>query len=264
MIFYRVERRKPYATEEEVPVTRFADYVDSAGVRTAAEQRYRQLAPRAKRSVRQAADAVAPYAGSARDAAAHYADEARLRLAPRVSLAVEQARETVPPRVEQAVETAAKRTRSTVRQAADYAVPRVGQAVGSARAAAEPMREEAAARGAAAVAALRGHVTAADIERAVRRHARRERRGRMAKRVVVAGLLAAGGFAAWKWWSRQTNPEWLVEAADATEVTDGHSSTPRTFQSVDGTGELDPEVEAKQAEAEQAERSPHRKTDPPA
>jgi Family of unknown function (DUF5324) len=247
-------------------VTRFADYVDSAGVRTAAEQRYRQLAPRAKRSVRQAAEAVAPYAETAKDTAVHYADEARTRLAPRVSLAVEQARETLPPRVEHAVESAAKRTRSTVRQAADYAGPRVGQAVDSARAATEPVREEAAARGAAALAALRGQVTAADIERAVRRHARRQRRGRLAKRMVVAGLVAAGGFAAWKWWSRQTNPDWLVEASDATEVTDGHTSTHGTFHSVDGSAPVmpDPEVQAKQAEAEEAERSGHNKSDPPA
>ena len=50
-------------------------------------------------------------------------------------------------------------------------------------------------------------------------------------------------FAAWKWWDKQANPDWLVEPPAPTEVSEGSSLT-----SVDGTG-LDPEVEAKEAEA---------------
>ncbi|GGO86156.1 DUF5324 family protein [Wenjunlia tyrosinilytica] len=242
-------------------MTRFADYVDSAGVRAAAEEKYQQLAPRAKKSVRHAAEVVAPYAGTAKETAVQYAGEARQRLAPKVSSAVDQARDALPPRVEHAVDTAAKRTRSTVRQAADYTVPRVEHAVGTALAATEPVREEAVARTAAAVAALRGQVSVAEIEKAVRKRRRRARRGRAAKRLVVIGLVAGGGIAAWKWWNRQTNPEWLVEAPEATEVSDrysGGASSRTTFDSVDGTGPVvpDPEVQAKQAEADDRKKKP--------
>ncbi|MCX4665770.1 DUF5324 family protein [Streptomyces sp. NBC_01381] len=227
----------------------------------------------AKDSVRHAAEAVAPYAGTAKDQAAHYAHDVRVRLAPKVSQAahqaaeqarvqygahvaprVEQARTHVPPKVdhaahEAAVRTrkAAKQTRKAARQAAEYSKPRIEQAV----AAAQPVRDEAASRSVAAIAALRGDVSAKEIKRLVRKHERRARVGRLAKGAVVLGLLAGGAIAAWKWWDKQANPDWLVEPPAATEVPD---STP--LSSVDGSGQqsLDPEVQAKQAEAEAAER----------
>ncbi|TGB08673.1 DUF5324 family protein [Streptomyces sp. MZ04] len=227
----------------------------------------------AKDSVRHAAEAVAPYAGTAKDQAALYAHDVRVRLAPKVSHAaqqaaeqarvqygahvaprVEQARTHVPPKVdhaahEAAVRTrkAAKQTRKAARQAAEYSKPRIEHAV----AAAQPVRDEAASRGAAAIAALRGEVSPKEIRRLIRKHERRARAGRLAKGVVVLGLLAGGAIAAWKWWDKQANPDWLVEPPAATEVPD---STP--LASVDGSGQqsLDPEVQAKQAEAEAAER----------
>ncbi len=60
-----------------------------------------------------------------------------------------------------------------------------------------------------------------------------------------------GAYAAWRWWDKQANPDWLVEPPVATEVGDERSP----LSSVDGSGraDLDPEVEAKQAEAEAAE-----------
>ncbi|MFI1681635.1 DUF5324 family protein [Streptomyces sp. NPDC020607] len=216
----------------------------------------------AKDSVRHAADAVAPYADTAKDRATHYAHEARVRIAPKVSSAaqqaaeqarvqygahvaprVEQARTHVPPKVDHAAHEAAARTRKAARQAADYSRPRIEQAV----AAAQPVREEATSRGTAALAALRGQVSAEEIQRLVRKHERRAKRGRLVKRLAVLGLLAGGAVAAWKWWDKQANPDWLVEPPAATEVPD---STPLT--SVDGSGQaaLDPEVQAKQAEAE--------------
>ncbi|MFH8608604.1 DUF5324 family protein [Streptomyces sp. NPDC018029] len=223
----------------------------------------------AKDSVRHAADAVAPYADTAKDRATHYAHEARVRLAPKVSLAaqqaaeqarvaaeqarvqysahvaprVEQARTHVPPKVDHAAHEAAVRTRKAARQAADYSRPRIEQAV----AVAQPVREEAASRGTAALAALRGQVSAKEIQRLARKHQRRAKAGRLAKRLAVVGILAGGAVAAWKWWDKQANPDWLVEPPAATEVPD---STPLT--SVDGSGQaaLDPEVQAKQAEAE--------------
>jgi uncharacterized protein DUF5324 len=220
----------------------------------------------AKDSVLHAAEVVAPYADTAKDRATHYAHEARVRLAPKVSLAAEQARAQygvyvvprleqarthVPPKVDQAAHEAAVRTRKAARQAADYSKPRIEQAV----AAAGPVKDEATARSAAALAALRSHVSAEDIQKLDRRHERRARAGRLAKALAVLGVLAGGAFAAWKWWDKQANPDWLVEPPAATEVSEGGRLT-----SVDGTGQsvLDPEVQAKEAEEEAAKRDEDR------
>ncbi|MFE9766841.1 DUF5324 family protein [Streptomyces sp. NPDC005808] len=216
----------------------------------------------AKDSVLHAAEVVAPYADTAKDKASHYAHEARVRLAPKVSQAadqarvqydvhlaprVEQARTHVPPKVDQAAHDAAVRTRKAARQAADYSKPRIEQAV----AAAQPVREEAASRGVAALAALRGQVSPKEIQKLVRKQERRARAGRLAKGLAVLGILAGGAFAAWKWWDKQANPDWLVEPPAATEV-----SEPGHLTSVDGSGQtgLDPEVEAKEAEEKAAGR----------
>ncbi|WP_434592639.1 DUF5324 family protein [Streptomyces sp. A5-4] len=211
----------------------------------------------AKESVLHAAEVVAPYAGTAKDQATHFAHETRVRLAPKVSQAaqqakvhygahvaprVEQARTHVPPKVDKAAHRAAVRTRHAARQAADYTVPRVEHAVASA----QPLREEATARSAAALAALRGQVSQKEIRKLVKKHERRARAGRLAKGLAVVGVLAGGAFAAWKWWDKQANPDWLVEPPAATEIPDRAPLT-----SVDGSGQaLDPEVQAKQAEAE--------------
>ncbi|WP_055493935.1 DUF5324 family protein [Streptomyces sp. TP-A0356] len=216
----------------------------------------------AKDSVLHAAEVVAPYADTAKDKAAHYAHEARVRLAPKVSQAagqarvqydahlaprleqaLGQARTHVPPKVDQAAHGAAVYTRKAARQAADYSRPRLEQAV----AVASPVREEAAARGAAALAALRGQVSPRQVQKLVRRQQRRARAGRVAKGLALLGILAGGAFAAWKWWDKQANPDWLVEPPVATEVPQGDRLT-----SVDGS-DLDPEVEAKQAEDDSAE-----------
>ncbi|MEU0035856.1 MULTISPECIES: DUF5324 family protein [unclassified Streptomyces] len=212
----------------------------------------------AKDSVLHAAEVVAPYADTAKDRASHYANEARVRLAPKMSLAAEQARVQydahLAPRLEQArthvppkVDQAAVRTRQAALQAADYTKPRIGQAM----AAAQPVREEAAARGAAALAALRGQVSPKEIEKLVRKHRRRAKAGRAVKGLAVLGLLAGGAYAAWRWWDKQANPDWLVEPPAATEVPE-----PGRLTSVDGSGrpDLDPEVQAKQAEEEAAKR----------
>ncbi|MGW0879163.1 DUF5324 family protein [Streptomyces sp. NPDC002671] len=211
----------------------------------------------AKDSVLHAAEVVAPYADTAMERAAHYAQEARVRLAPVVSQAaeqarvqydarlvprLEQARTHVPPKVDLAAQEAAVRTRKAARQAAEYSRPRIEHAV----AAAGPVREEAAARGAAALVALRGHVSAEEIQKLARRNERRSRRGRAVKALALLTVLAGGAFAAWKWWDKQANPDWLVEPPAPTEV-------PETgrLSSVDGSGAvLDPEVQAKQDEDE--------------
>ncbi|MFJ9540113.1 DUF5324 family protein [Streptomyces sp. NPDC101225] len=214
----------------------------------------------AKDSVLHAAEVVAPYADTAKDRAAHYAHEARVRLAPKVSQAADQARVQydahvaprleqamthVPPKVDQAAHEAAVRTRLAARQAADYSRPRIEQAV----AAAGPIKDEATARGAAALVALRGQVSSKEIRKLVRRHERREKAGRAVKFLLMVGAVAGGAFAAWKWWDKQANPDWLVEPPAATEVPESSRLT-----SVDGSGKsvLDPEVQAKEAEEEAA------------
>ncbi|MFD3331142.1 DUF5324 family protein [Streptomyces sp. NPDC058700] len=223
----------------------------------------------AKESVVHAAEVVAPYADTARDQASHYAHEARVLLAPKVSKAARQARAQaraqydsyvaphVPPRVDAAAHRAAVKTRRAARQAADYTVPRVEYAV----AATGPALEEAGSRSTAAWAALRGQVTPREIQKIVRKHERRARAGRLAKGLMVLGVVAGGAYAAWKWWDKQANPDWLVEPPAPTEVDED-----AVLASVDGSeASLDPEVEAKETEAEAAaaaekaaERDEHR------
>ncbi|WP_328318538.1 DUF5324 family protein [Streptomyces sp. NBC_00388] len=210
----------------------------------------------AKENVLHAAEVVAPYAGTAKEQATHYANEARVRLAPKVSLAAQQARTQydarLAPHVDQAlthvppkVDAAAQRAAKAARQAQCQLAPRVEQAV----AAAQPVREEAVARSAAAVAALRGQVSAKQIQKLVRKQQRRAKAGRLAKGALVLGVVAGGALAAWKWWDKQANPDWLVEPPAPTEVGDRPP-----LSAVDGSGDaLDPEVKAKQAEAEEAD-----------
>ncbi|WP_328537807.1 DUF5324 family protein [Streptomyces sp. NBC_00344] len=207
----------------------------------------------AKESVLHAAEVVAPYAGTAKEQATHYATEARVRLAPKVSLAAQQARnqydERLAPHVEQAlthvppkVDAAAHRAGKAARQAQSQLAPHVEQAL----AAAGPVREEAMARSTAALAALRGQVSPKEIQKLVRKHERRARAGRLAKGLLVISVLTGGAFAAWKWWDKQANPDWLVEPPAPTEVSDRPN-----LNAVDGSAAaLDPEVQAKQAEAE--------------
>ncbi|WP_306329352.1 DUF5324 family protein [Streptomyces venezuelae] len=210
----------------------------------------------AKESVLHAAEVVAPYADTAKEQASHYAHEARVLLAPKVSKATQQARAQaraqydsyvaphVPPRVDAAAQRAAVKTRRACRQAADYTVPRVEHAV----AATGPVLEEAGSRSTAAWAALRGQVTPGEIQKIVKKHERRARAGRLAKGLAVLGVLVGGAFVAWKWWDKQANPDWLVEPPAPTDVDEGTGLTP--FDDSEGT--IDPEVEAKETEAEAA------------
>ncbi|MFF3774576.1 DUF5324 family protein [Streptomyces sp. NPDC002232] len=219
----------------------------------------------AKESVLHAAEVVAPYAETAKDQATHYAHEARTWVAPKVSKAALQARAQartqydsyvaphVPPRVDAAAHTAAVKTRKAARQAADYTVPRVESAV----AATTPVLEEAGSRSTAAWAALRGQVTPEDIHKIVKQHERRARAGRLAKGLVVLGLLAGGAFAAWKWWDKQSNPDWLVEPPAPTEVGEGSSLSSVDDSGVSHDKEVETEADAAAA-AEAAERDERR------
>jgi uncharacterized protein DUF5324 len=235
----------------------------------------RAAAGSAKESVRHAAEAMAPYAETARDTATRYAHEAGERVGPKVSAARRQARKSarstygahvaprlaqargaIPPEVDKAARRAAKQTRRAVEQAGDYAGPRLESAYEDVRAVAVPAGEAAFARGTAAFEALRSEVTAKDIRRLARRRTRRARTGRLARRLGLLGLLAGGAYAAWRWWDKQANPDWLVEPPEATEAGDRSGAH---LASVNGSGgdrtALDPnEEEAKEAERRRANR----------
>ncbi|WP_329176884.1 DUF5324 family protein [Streptomyces sp. NBC_01477] len=251
----------------------------------------RNAADITKDSVRHAAEAAAPYASTAKDEAARYAQQAGTyaqhagalakqtydaKLAAQVRQARGQAWAAVPPKAAEAVETAARRTRDTARTAADFTAPKVGSAVAATRAVAVPVTNEAVLRGAAALHALRGQVTAADIDRLVRRRVRRQRTGRVFRGVVVAGLVGGAAFAAWRWWSKQANPDWLVEPTEPTDadeaverisgtstltVVDPLDGTPASVNGngahidhVDGSPGSDPEVEATRYEEDNPRR----------
>lgn len=238
----------------------------------------RHAADVTKDSVRHAAEVAAPYANTARESAVIYGRQAGLlarqqyatRLADRVEQAREQALAAVPPKATAAVGTAARRTRDGAKAAAGYTAPKVGTAVAVTRSVAVPARDEAMLRGAAALHALRGQVTAADIDRLVRKRIRRDKTGRAFRGLVIIGLAGGAAVAAWKWWSKQSNPDWLVEPSEPTEVSDRdtpvggtltvvdplddstasvNGSAPHVEGSPEASG-LDPEVEAKQAEAD--------------
>ncbi|MFD5349335.1 DUF5324 family protein, partial [Streptomyces anulatus] len=77
---------------------------------------------------------------------------------------------------------------------------------------------------------------------------------RAASGSLVRGDVRGGAMAAGRWWQQPPNREWLVEPPVATEVGDERSP----LSSVDGSdrADLDPEVKAKQAEAESGEGNP--------
>ncbi|SEG43570.1 hypothetical protein SAMN05216223_105166 [Actinacidiphila yanglinensis] len=252
----------------------------------------RHAADVTKDSVRHAAEVAAPYASTAKENAVLYGRQygrqagaygrqagilARqqydARLASRVDQAREQAWAAVPPKAATAVETAARRTAEGAKTAADYTVPKVETAVAATRSVAVPAKDEVVLRGGAALQALRGQVSATDIDRLVRRKMFRAKAGRTARDLALAAVCCGAAFAAWKWWNKQNNPEWLVEPSEATEMDSRGSmngsatltvvdpleggsvngSKPSTIDRVDGSADasdLDAEVRAKQDEAD--------------
>ncbi|WP_405584211.1 DUF5324 family protein [Streptomyces sp. NBC_01190] len=252
----------------------------------------RHAADVTKDSVRHAAEVAAPYASTAKDGAVHYGKQAGVygkqagllakqqydaKLADRVEHVVEQVRDqaaaAVPPKAATAIETVTTATKKGAKAAAEYTAPKVSTAVAATRANAGPAKDEVVLRGGAALQALRGSVSAADIERLVRRKIRRQRTGRAFRGLVVIGLAGSAAFAAVKWWSKQSNPDWLVgpdESAEPMESDRVATNGTGTLTVVDPMDEtlaaeadgsvngsapqksadaLDPEVEAKQADA---------------
>ncbi len=142
--------------------------------------------------VRQAVEMAVPYAAAAKNGAQRRARQATAYAAPRARQAAVAARTGYDERL----------------------LPRLEQA----RAAAGPASRKAKARSDAAMAALRAGVTPREIASVVRRRERRARCARGMRRAGLVAVVAAGAFAAWKWWERQSSPDWLMEPAPATEM----------------------------------------------
>ncbi|MEY9870854.1 hypothetical protein ABH931_000308 [Streptacidiphilus sp. MAP12-33] len=225
---------------------------------------------------------LVPYAVSAKDAAAQYSGAAWQKAAPVIEQAVDQARQaaqtavqsqvvplwekgrgSVPPAVDDAVTKAARQAAHQARVAARQAREAAAMAAEQARAlaqervlpAAELAAQEVHDRSLAALPVLRGQVSLAEVEALTAAHARAaSRRGRWARRgftLLALGALATGGLAAWKWYRKQSNPDWLVEPPttsiplrDTTTGSGGSSAS----AAVNGSLPLDPEVAAKEAE----------------
>jgi hypothetical protein len=217
---------------------------------------------------------LTPYAVSAKDTAAQYADEARQKLAPVIGSAVEHARlaaqGTVQGQVVPLWVQARAQARANIPPAVVEAGGSVGKAAGRARAAARQARtvaleqvlpvaqtavQEVHDRSAAALPVVRGEVSLAEIEALTAAHARATaRRGRWLRRgftLLALGAVAGGGLAAWRWYQKQSNPDWLVEPPTTpiplreTGPQPGGSSASST---VNGAAPVDPEVAAKEAE----------------
>lgn len=229
-----------------------------------------------RKRVRHAAEVMAPYAGTARDTAVQYAHEAGARLGPPVSRAARQAcasaadgydkfvvprlreaRKSLPPEVDRAATRAAKRTRKAARKAADYAGPRIESAVAEARSASGPVRQEAVSRGAATVAALRGRVSATEVDRLVRKRERRTARARTARRLGLVGLVAGAVYAGLRCLRHRSGADWLIEPPEATEAMEFDRHPPMSTgngsdaaQRRAGNGQLNAESEARTKEAE--------------
>ncbi|MCG6494671.1 DUF5324 family protein [Kitasatospora sp. A2-31] len=209
-------------------------------------------------------DTLAPYAVTAKETAVHFADGARQRLGPTVEAlgpkaahAAQSARvqydkhiapqlghafASLPPdaqqnvlktlhRAQEAALAAKLNAARATEQARSTVGPRIAQAVDDARSAVVPVAQEAQTRGAAAVAALQGHVTAAEINELAAKNARREHRSAWATGLAVAGAVAIGsGIVAWQWWRHHSNPEWLVEPPAETSApprpTGAHATGP--------------------------------------
>ena len=78
-------------------------------------------------------------------------------------------------------------------------------------------------------------MTAEEIEKLVRRREQpRPQRDGSPSGCGLLGLLAGGAYAAWRWWDKQANPDWLVEPPAATEVGDRGP-----LSSVGGSGRAD-------------------------
>jgi hypothetical protein len=196
----------------------------------------KRMAPRAadaRETATEYADRLSPKVEAARDAARHAVaprvEAARDAVAPRL----ESAKDAVAPRIESAKETLSPRLETARDRMRDDIIPKVAEVAAAALAASEPVREEAKSRGAATIAALKGEVTPKDVAKA----RKRGRGGRLRRVLVVLGI-AGVATAAWRWWKRQSEPDWNVdefgEAAPAPTLVETESAGTDVWSPADG------------------------------
>ncbi|NGN63917.1 DUF5324 family protein [Streptomyces sp. A7024] len=212
----------------------------------------------AKESVKHTAETCADLAHQAKERygprVADMAHDAKHRydahVGPHVTRNAKKIRSALPEEVDRQATIVAMKTR----RAAVRALPKVVAAAATTKAAAGPISREAKGRSLATVAALRGQVSPDDLRRIAKKRHRAEVAGRTAKGAAGAAAVAGAGYAAYKWWDRQMNPDWLVEPPEATEVKDDTeymNREARVDMAESGTTTaLDPEVQAKEAESE--------------
>ncbi|WP_251023457.1 DUF5324 family protein [Streptomyces sp. ISL-10] len=69
-------------------------------------------------------------------------------------------------------------------------------------------------------ALLRRPAIAAETERLLRPGLRSYKGRRLAKSLIIWAAAGGAAFAAWQWWDKQTNPDWLVEPPGDREIED--------------------------------------------
>ncbi|MEY9943755.1 DUF5324 family protein [Kitasatospora sp. GAS1066B] len=162
-------------------------------------------------------------AGQARTGTLQAAHSARVGYVRHVAPHVEHAFATLPPKTQESTLRAVHRAQEAAlaaKHSADRAaahtrtstLPRLNEAIDGARASAGPAVHEAQLRGSAALSVLQGQVNAEQVNKLAARNARKARCNRTATSLAVAGTVAIGsGLLIWRWWHRQSEPEWLIE-----------------------------------------------------
>ncbi|MFD8597005.1 DUF5324 family protein [Kitasatospora sp. NPDC059646] len=203
-----------------------------------AEEARQVLGPRLEALGPKAAAAGA----QARSGAGQAAHAARVQYAKHLAPHLEHAFSSLPPdtqkgalkafhRAQEAALAAKLSAGQAACQARATVAPKVAETFQAAKESVTPLAHEAQTRGAAAITALQGNVTAAEISGLAAKNAKKKRCNSRATGLAVAGAIAIGaGVAAWQWYRKQNNPEWLTEPPEpaSAPLTPGIAPEPGT------------------------------------
>ncbi|MFG2696591.1 DUF5324 family protein [Kitasatospora sp. NPDC048407] len=192
-----------------------------------AKEAYLHYAEEARQVLGPKLEALGPKAAAAgaqaRSGAGQAAQAARVQYVKHLAPHLEQAFFSLPPDTQKAALRAIHRAQEAVLaaklsagqaacQARTTVAPKVAETFQAARESVVPLAQEAQARSAAAITALHGNVSAAEISELAAKNAKKKRCNGWATGLAVAGAVAIGaGVAAWQWYRKQNNPEWLTE-----------------------------------------------------
>ncbi|MFF2627249.1 DUF5324 family protein [Kitasatospora griseola] len=194
---------------------------------TSAKEAALHYAEEAKQVLGPRLEALGPKAAAAgaqaRQGAGQAAQAARVQYVKHLAPHLEQAFFNLPPDTQKAALKAVHRAQEAALaaklsagqaacQARTNVAPKVAETFQAAKESVVPLAQEAQARGAAAITALHGNVSAAEISDLAAKNTRKKRCNGWATGLAVAGAIAVGaGVAAWQWYRKQNNPEWLTE-----------------------------------------------------